>query len=172
MIATKNPKPKRNDQIRDLYDFASDVFGWSAQKTISNGFPEAGGGGAAAEVADADATGADGATPEASDDDDDDDDDGGDGDPDPKRRSPRTPPKTPPSSSGTHRNATATAGALNSTSPIAPLWRLPTVLAHVPVSRSGWWAGVAAGIYPKPVKLSARCVAWKSEEIRLLINSF
>ena len=49
---------------------------------ITNGFPEAGGGGAAAEVADGDATGADGATPEASDD----DDEGGDGDGDPDRR--------------------------------------------------------------------------------------
>jgi predicted DNA-binding transcriptional regulator AlpA len=51
------------------------------------------------------------------------------------------------------------------------LWRLPTVLQHVPISRSGWWAGVKAGRYPAPVRISTRCVAWKSEDIRALINS-
>lgn len=136
-----------------------------AGTTISDGFPEAGGGGASAEVTEggADAVGADSAAPAASD-----DDDGGDdeGDPD-RRRSTRK-----PSPSGRHRNATATAGDLSfpKHSDIA-LWRLPTVLQHVPISRSGWWAGVKAGRYPAPVRLSTRCVAWKSEDIRALINS-
>ena len=52
------------------------------------------------------------------------------------------------------------------------LWRLPTVLAHIPVSRSGWWQGVKTGRYPAPVKLSTRCVAWRSADIRALIASF
>jgi predicted DNA-binding transcriptional regulator AlpA len=52
------------------------------------------------------------------------------------------------------------------------LWRLPTVLANVPVSRSHWWAGVASGRYPSPVRLSVRCVAWRSADIRALIASF
>lgn len=51
------------------------------------------------------------------------------------------------------------------------LWRLPTVLRHVPVSRSGWWAGVRDGRYPQPVRLSARCVAWRASDIRDLIES-
>lgn len=51
------------------------------------------------------------------------------------------------------------------------LWRLPTVLRHVPVSRSGWWAGVRDGRYPQPVRLSARCVAWRASDIRDLIDS-
>lgn len=51
------------------------------------------------------------------------------------------------------------------------LWRLPTVLRHVPVSRSGWWAGVRDGRYPQPVRLSARCVAWRASDIRSLIES-
>lgn len=52
------------------------------------------------------------------------------------------------------------------------LWRLPTVLAHVPVSRSHWWAGIKAGRYPQPVRLSAKCVAWRSSDIRALVQSF
>ena len=68
---------------------------------------------------------------------------------------------------------TPTAGALPSPqNPDIALWRLPTVLAHVPVSRSHWWAGVAEGRYPAPVKLSKRCVAWRSADIRALIASF
>ena len=144
--------------------------------SISDGFPEAGGGGASAaldhaplqaseDVADGDAGAAGGggeAPPAAGDDDDGDD----EGDPDPRR--------SPHSSSlrGKHRTATAMAGALLTPpkTDIA-LWRLPTVLAHVPISRSGWWAGVKAGRYPAPVRISTRCVAWKSEDIRALINS-
>jgi len=80
---------------------------------------------------------------------------------------------TKPTPSGKHRNVTATAGAFPSPqNPDIALWRLPTVLAHVPVSRSHWWAGVASGRYPAPVKLSTRCVAWRSADIRALIASF
>lgn len=75
--------------------------------------------------------------------------------------------------SGKHRNVTATAGALPTPqNPDIALWRLPTVLAHIPVSRSGWWQGVKTGRYPAPVKLSTRCVAWRSADIRALIASF
>jgi predicted DNA-binding transcriptional regulator AlpA len=76
-------------------------------------------------------------------------------------------------SESTRINATPAAGALPSPqNPDIALWRLPTVLAHVPVSRSHWWAGVAEGRYPAPVKLSKRCVAWRSADIRALIASF
>ncbi len=51
------------------------------------------------------------------------------------------------------------------------LWRLPTVLTYVPVSRSGWWAGVKSGRYPKPIRIGARCVAWRESDIRALIAS-
>jgi len=75
--------------------------------------------------------------------------------------------------SGKHRNVTATADDLlvPQNSSLA-LWRLPMVLAHIPVSRSGWWAGVKTGRYPQPVKLSTRCVAWRSQDIAALIASF
>lgn len=47
--------------------------------------------------------------------------------------------------------------------------RLPTVLQHVPVGRSTWWAGVADGRYPAPVKLSNNITAWRAEDILDLI---
>jgi len=129
--------------------------------SITDDMPEAGGGGAAAGVTD-------GPDVAASD-----EDDGGEGDGDPDRQAQlkQTPQK--PTPSGKHRNATATVGALPPPqNPDIALWRLPTVLAHVPVSRSHWWAGVASGRYPAPVKLSTRCVAWRSADIRALIASF
>jgi len=41
----------------------------------------------------------------------------------------------------------------------------PPVPAIFPVSASTWWAGVASGRYPKPVKLSERCTAWRVSDI-------
>ncbi|MBG02680.1 MAG: transcriptional regulator [Rhodospirillaceae bacterium] len=49
--------------------------------------------------------------------------------------------------------------------------RLPTVLKVFPVSKSTWWAGVKADLYPKPVKLGPKITAWRVEDIRLLIAS-
>ncbi|HVQ64712.1 MAG TPA: AlpA family phage regulatory protein [Terriglobia bacterium] len=61
--------------------------------------------------------------------------------------------------------------------PLAPgehreiaLLRLRQVLQVFPVSRSTWWAGVAAGRFPKPVRLGPRCVAWRVRDIRALID--
>lgn len=48
--------------------------------------------------------------------------------------------------------------------------RLPQVLKVFPVGKSSWWAGVASGKYPKPVKLSERTSAWRVEDIRELID--
>lgn len=50
------------------------------------------------------------------------------------------------------------------------LYRLDEVLKRFPVSRSHWWAGVKSGKYPKPVKLSERCTAWRIEDINALIE--
>jgi len=46
----------------------------------------------------------------------------------------------------------------------------PPIPPIIPVSKSTWWAGVKAGHYPKPVKLSERCTAWRVEDIRTLIE--
>ena len=49
--------------------------------------------------------------------------------------------------------------------------RRPAVQGIYPVSRSTWWAGVRSGRYPQPVKLGARCVAWRLEDILTLIEA-
>lgn len=40
----------------------------------------------------------------------------------------------------------------------------------IPVSRSTWWAGVKAGLFPKPIKLGKRITVWKISDIHLLVN--
>src|SRR5258706_14615524 len=48
--------------------------------------------------------------------------------------------------------------------PKTGLVRLHDILAPtgpLPISRSSWWAGVASGRYPKPVKLGPRITAWR-----------
>lgn len=57
------------------------------------------------------------------------------------------------------------------TLPSTGFLRLPQVLSVYPISRSAWWAGVKNGKYPKPVKLTARCTAWRAEDIHELINT-
>ncbi|HNU11282.1 MAG TPA: AlpA family phage regulatory protein [Rubrivivax sp.] len=52
-----------------------------------------------------------------------------------------------------------------------PLLRLPQVLALFPVSRSSWYEGVKTGRYPSPVKLGARAVAWRREDLEALLVS-
>ena len=39
-----------------------------------------------------------------------------------------------------------------------------------PFGKSTWWEGVAAGRFPKPVKLGPRISAWRVEIIRALIE--
>ncbi|MBI3867417.1 MAG: AlpA family phage regulatory protein [Verrucomicrobia bacterium] len=48
--------------------------------------------------------------------------------------------------------------------------RLPEVLNVIPIGKTCWWEGVKSGRFPKPVKLSARCTAWRAEDIRELIS--
>ena len=116
-----------------------------------------------------DATGADSAPAAAAD-----DDDGGDPDPEPARRQPSNthPQAIAPSPARASERGTATATAGKPSPRIDPeseLWRLPAVLAHVPISRSSWFAGVRSGRYPKPVRLSERRVAWRASDIRSFV---
>ncbi|HOY69094.1 MAG TPA: AlpA family phage regulatory protein [Candidatus Ozemobacteraceae bacterium] len=41
--------------------------------------------------------------------------------------------------------------------------------AIVPVSRSTWWAGVASGRFPQPVRLGSKLTFWKAADIRALV---
>lgn len=49
--------------------------------------------------------------------------------------------------------------------------RLSQVLSVIPLGKTSWWEGVRSGRFPKPVKLSARCTAWRAEDIRELIKT-
>ena len=49
--------------------------------------------------------------------------------------------------------------------------RVAQVLAVFPVSRTTWLDGVRAGRFPKPVKITEGCSAWKVEDIRALIET-
>lgn len=42
------------------------------------------------------------------------------------------------------------------------------IAPRIPVSRSTWWAGVASGRYPKPIKLSEGVTVWRAADIDAL----
>lgn len=51
--------------------------------------------------------------------------------------------------------------------------RLPQIIGPtgpLPVSRSTFWAGIKAGIYPPPVKIGPRISAWRVEDIRACLD--
>lgn len=54
---------------------------------------------------------------------------------------------------------------------ISRLLRLHDVLNRVPLARSTWYAGIAAGIYPKPVRIGPRAVAWKESDIDQIVDA-
>lgn len=47
--------------------------------------------------------------------------------------------------------------------------KLPQVLSAIPVSKSTWFRGIAAGKYPRPVKLGNRASGWHVDDIRKCI---
>ena len=59
---------------------------------------------------------------------------------------------------------------LPTTIPETGFVRLSQVLTVIPLGKTCWWEGVKSGRYPKSVKLSARCTAWKAEDIQALIK--
>jgi len=50
------------------------------------------------------------------------------------------------------------------------LLRLPQVLELIPISASGWWAGVKSGRFPKPIKLGPRTTVWRASDIAALLK--
>lgn len=51
------------------------------------------------------------------------------------------------------------------------LLRIHEILELIPVSKSTWWAGVAEGRFPQPLR-NGRITVWRSEDIDALIESF
>ena len=49
------------------------------------------------------------------------------------------------------------------------LYRLPQVLARIPVSKSTWFAGIQAGRFPKGRSLGPRTTVWRSDAIDQLV---
>ena len=58
------------------------------------------------------------------------------------------------------------------TIPVTGFVRLAQILAVIPIGKTSWWNGVKSGRFPKSVKLSSRCTAWKAEDIHALIKQF
>jgi len=51
------------------------------------------------------------------------------------------------------------------------LLRLKQIIPEkIPISKSSWWAGIACGKYPKPMKLGERTTVWRESEIDRLIE--
>lgn len=51
------------------------------------------------------------------------------------------------------------------------LWKLPAVMAKTTFSEPSIYRLMREGKFPKPLKLGARAVAWRSDEIEAFINS-
>lgn len=58
----------------------------------------------------------------------------------------------------------------SSTAPEVRLYRLPDVLARIPVSRSSWFAGIQIGRYPRGHHLGPRTTVWRSDDIDRVIE--
>jgi prophage regulatory protein len=54
---------------------------------------------------------------------------------------------------------------------VKSLLRLPEVLTRTGLSRSELYRREAVGLFPKRVRLGARCVAWSSDEVDDWITS-
>lgn len=75
----------------------------------------------------------------------------------------QTAPKTPRRSQA--NPALPTEGFLR----LAQILGLRGQPAIFPVSRTTWLDGVRSGRYPKPLKIGARAVAWRADDIRKLL---
>ncbi|MFN3721270.1 MAG: helix-turn-helix transcriptional regulator [Rhizobium rhizophilum] len=63
--------------------------------------------------------------------------------------------------------------AVASAFPTTGFVRLKQILAPLgplPVSRSGFWAGIKTGRFPRPRKISPRVTVWRAEDIHRLMN--
>ena len=52
------------------------------------------------------------------------------------------------------------------------LLRIHDVLQLLPISRTSLYDGIKLGLYPAPVRVGKRTVAWRESEINELINNF
>ena len=55
--------------------------------------------------------------------------------------------------------------------PQSELVRLSQVLAAMNIAASTWWEGVKTGKFPPPVRLGPKCVRWRTQDVRRLIET-
>lgn len=48
------------------------------------------------------------------------------------------------------------------------IWRLAAVVAFTGQSRSSIYSAIPTGLFPPPIKITARAVGWCAEEVRAL----
>jgi len=52
------------------------------------------------------------------------------------------------------------------------LLRIREVLQRLPISRTSLYDGIKVGLYPAPVRIGKRTVAWRESEIDRMIKGF
>ena len=52
------------------------------------------------------------------------------------------------------------------------LMRMPEFLRYIPVSRATAYAKIRAGIWPSPLRISNRVVAFRNRDVRALLERF
>lgn len=52
------------------------------------------------------------------------------------------------------------------------LLRIHDVLQRIPISRTSLYDGIKISLYPAPVRVGKRTIAWRESEINELINNF
>ena len=58
----------------------------------------------------------------------------------------------------------------NQAATFSGLWTLRQVIEYTTIGRSQWLIGVKQGIYPSPVRLSKRRIAWKAAQVQAFIE--
>jgi prophage regulatory protein len=53
--------------------------------------------------------------------------------------------------------------------PSSQLLRLREVLLHVPCGKTTFYKGIKLGLFPAPVRLGKRTIAWRESEIKAAI---
>ncbi len=54
---------------------------------------------------------------------------------------------------------------------ITKIQRLPTIQAELGLSRSSVYGHIAQGLFPKPIQIGSRAVAWLSHETNAIITA-
>lgn len=61
---------------------------------------------------------------------------------------------------------------ISPSSPRDRLLRIGEVLKRIPISRTSLYDGMKLGLYPAPIRIGKRTVAWRESEINAWISGF